>query len=122
MFPTLTDIYTLVDDAKNYRVSKVLRDAAAIQIKVADTLDLFLDPTAPKGALSEGEREDIHKQIGVLRAAKADFHALELEHEKGADPDKKITPTEIVLIINTIVAILQKIHDWRHPKPDPVAA
>jgi len=104
MFPTLADVTKLIDDAKNLRISALLRDAATIEVKVADTLDLFLDPSAPKQAC------DLSVEIAALESCKA-----ELSAKSAAPDDKNITPGEVILIINAVLAILQKIHDWRHP-------
>jgi hypothetical protein len=111
MFPTLGDVTKLIDDAKSLRVSAVLRDAAAIQVKVADTIDLFLDPTAPKQAC------DCSKAIADLESCKVELST------RGATetPDKNMDPATIILIINAVIGFLKTIHDWRHP-PTPKPA
>lgn len=115
MFPTLADVTKLIDDAKNIRVSAVLRDAAAIQVKVADTIDLFLDPAAPKQAC------DCSEAICALKQCKNEL-AQELSAKGAVEaPDKNMDPATIILIINAVISFLKTIHDWRHP-PTPKPA
>lgn len=103
------DVSKLIDDVKNVRVAEALRDAARIQLKVADFIDAFTG--GEKMAFSDA---DLDKAISECEGC-----AKERSAALPADVDpKKIDPATLALILSSIIELLKFLREWRKKRQE----
>jgi hypothetical protein len=102
------DVKKLIEDFKAGKYTDVVRDAAHIQIKLADFVDDLLG-----GAKFAFEREAGDAAIAELQ------ECINKCSEKGAPVDEKnMDPATIALIIGGVVELLKLLQQWRKKRQE----
>lgn len=99
------DVKKLIEDAKALRIGDALRTQAKIANKLADLYDAFVDPKAPKFAVSDA---DLDANIQSLESC---YVQLATKGDT-ADP-KDMSPEMVLFIVKSVIEVLKMIREWR---------